>query len=554
MMFMKFRKVIPFLYSYLIFFITVLGVIALTPISGAVTIDSLPYVINSSGYYELATDFNDFDPSASGVGYAIMINGSDVILDGNYRTLDGVDGTESGIYIENVSSTLSNITVRNLNLTDWGFGIYSKANEGEFLNNSFTSGNYGIYFMSSSNITITNNTFNSNSEVSIYLTSSNDNVICDNNISGIYGGIFLEISCYNNSITDNVVEVASFGYGYYLFHSNNNTLADNTAAVGPSGNSFYVSSSDNNTLTNNTASSGSFGLYLMSSSHNVFTNGSVTSAEYGIWVSSSTYNTVFNNIISLNDYGVGIDVSSAFNTITGNTIQSSSSYGIYFYDSDNNNIYNNLFNNTANFYFYSEKNTWNTTKTSGVNILGGNYLGGNAWYNPSGTGFSQTCNDTNSDGICDETYTLDVNNIDYLPITQQQISSIIDVSISGQIDFGNLDPDSSGNIPTSGGWPFNVTLNSTTNVAWNLSVKADDFTGPGVSTIDVSNLKFGNTSANVQYSMSTSYQGPSIFSNWRNQPAPTEDTILPVYFTLNVPEGQEGGEYYTLVYVNITSV
>ena len=227
---------------------------------------------------------------------------------------------------------------------------------------------------------------------------------------------------------------------------------------------------------------------------------------------------------------------------------------MYVFFASDNTIYNNLFNNTYNFYFSSAANTWNTTKTSGVNILGGSYLGGNAWYKPDGTGFSQTCNDTNSDSICDETYTLDASNIDYLPLAQQQISSIIDVSISGQIDFGSLNPGTNNNIPISGGWPFNVTLHSTTNVAWNLSIKAGNFTGPGASTIDVSNLKFGNTSANVQYSMSTSYQGPSIFSKWNNQPAPSVDTIRSIYFTLSIPSGQDAGNYYTLVYVNVTSV
>ena len=47
----------------------------------------------------------------------------------------------------------------------------------------------------------------------------------------------------------------------------------------------------------------------------------------------------------------------------------------------------------------------------------GPYLGGNIWGNPDGTGFSQTCVDTNKDGICDSNYTLDPGNVDYLPLT-----------------------------------------------------------------------------------------------------------------------------------------
>ena len=53
---------------------------------------------------------------------------------------------------------------------------------------------------------------------------------------------------------------------------------------------------------------------------------------------------------------------------------------------------------------------------SGTNIVGGSYLGGNFWGYPNGTGFSQTCINTNGDGICDSPYVLDANNTDYLTL------------------------------------------------------------------------------------------------------------------------------------------
>ncbi|MEM5815189.1 MAG: NosD domain-containing protein, partial [Candidatus Aenigmatarchaeota archaeon] len=93
-------------------------------------------------------------------------------------------------------------------------------------------------------------------------------------------------------------------------------------------------------------------------------------------------------------------------------------YGIYLEDSSNNKIYNNFFNNTNNFGFNEANvNDWNTTRTVKINIIGGPYLGGNFWAKPDGTGFSETCSDNNKDGICDSSYTLDSNNIDYLPLT-----------------------------------------------------------------------------------------------------------------------------------------
>jgi parallel beta-helix repeat protein len=95
-------------------------------------------------------------------------------------------------------------------------------------------------------------------------------------------------------------------------------------------------------------------------------------------------------------------------------------YGIYLYNSSMNLIYDNLFNSTSdNVYFgTSGANYWNTTLTSGTNIVGGPYIGGNYWGKPDGTGFSDTCSDSDNDGICDSSYTLATDNIDYLPLAK----------------------------------------------------------------------------------------------------------------------------------------
>lgn len=96
--------------------------------------------------------------------------------------------------------------------------------------------------------------------------------------------------------------------------------------------------------------------------------------------------------------------------------------GICLEESSENFIYNNLFNNAVNFIFEThEENYWNIPRTRGENIIGGPYLGGNYWANPDGTGYSETCEDANRDGFCDEPYTLEENNVDYLPLTEIQI-------------------------------------------------------------------------------------------------------------------------------------
>ncbi|MEM4540519.1 MAG: right-handed parallel beta-helix repeat-containing protein [Archaeoglobaceae archaeon] len=72
------------------------------------------------------------------------------------------------------------------------------------------------------------------------------------------------------------------------------------------------------------------------------------------------------------------------------------------------------------YSYIAEANTWNITLQEGTNILGGNWLGGNAWLSPDGTGFSQTCADSDRNGICDTRFVIDDNNIDYLPLKYPQ--------------------------------------------------------------------------------------------------------------------------------------
>ena len=69
--------------------------------------------------------------------------------------------------------------------------------------------------------------------------------------------------------------------------------------------------------------------------------------------------------------------------------------------------------------FENGNNIWNITKTVGTNIIGGAYLGGNYWTNPSGTGYSDTCTDADKDGFCDNSYTVATGNIDYLPLSDE---------------------------------------------------------------------------------------------------------------------------------------
>ena len=122
---------------------------------------------------------------------------------------------------------------------------------------------------------------------------------------------------------------------------------------------------------------------------------------------------------SLNSVNIGILLTNSNNNTRKNCIIKDDNKGIYLSGTSNGNLfYNNFLMNTINYY--NDTNGlitfFNTSKTTGTNIAGGIYIGGNFWGASDLSGFSQTCTDANSDGICDSSYLVDQLNSDYLPL------------------------------------------------------------------------------------------------------------------------------------------
>jgi len=114
-----------------------------------------------------------------------------------------------------------------------------------------------------------------------------------------------------------------------------------------------------------------------------FTVRNATDSACGIYLRSVHHCTVSGNNAPGNYHGIRLDYSSD-NDLTGNTANS---------NSNDNLIYNNYFDNPINAYD-DGTNIWNITQTSGTNVIGGSWLGGNYWSDYTG-------NDTDNDGLGD---------------------------------------------------------------------------------------------------------------------------------------------------------
>ncbi|MEM2031021.1 MAG: NosD domain-containing protein [Archaeoglobaceae archaeon] len=358
--------------------------------------------ITKSGYYKLNKSISGL---LSGKDYCIKISADNVVLDGQGFSITGT-GSGKGIFVQ-----ANNVTIKNVSVS----GYYD-----------------GIFLSLSSNNTIENCTLSGNYEEGIHLYSSNNNIIRSNKVSGNVRGIYLHSS--SNNLMENNMISNNNDYGIHLSSSSDNIVKNNDFTNC----GLVVYDSYNNRVENNYVN-GKPLVYLENASNRIISNAGqvilvnsnnitvrdlvISNATIGIELWNSSDIRIMNNNISNNEGGIVLAYSSN-NTIASNSISNNNRAGIYPYYSSNNLIYNNLFNNTNNFEIYDSTSTWNTTLRQGRNILGGNWLGGNAWLSPDGTGFSQICSDSNADGICDSPYVIDDRNRDYLPLKYPQPQNI----------------------------------------------------------------------------------------------------------------------------------
>ena len=375
-------------------------VLCIVPITAAAA-ETAGMTISQPGHYALPYDLSNPDNG-------ILINSSDVILDGMGHSVEGIstDGSNGIHVMGGTDAQVHNITIRNISLRYWDRGIAVE---------------------SATDFTI-------------------ENVLSEWNTDGIilWGydldrGI-VRTSTFRNNLWYGISIFYCSGMTVQLCSVDSNRVGVDVDLAGREIDGHAPVLLTDNEVHNNREN----GIYFSESRGSVKNSTIRENGGDGIEVNRCSPlidgNRIENNVWSGINCGYGASSTIINNWITGN------SWGVNIGDHEvcsHGNVWNNMLNNTDNGYFGVDEctfSTLNTTKTLAGNIVGGPYLGGNFWAYPNGTGYSQTCTDADRDGICDAPYTTDGGNIDHLPLAPVPTKPVLQVPGGAGVP-GDLDQD-----------------------------------------------------------------------------------------------------------------
>lgn len=312
-----------------------------------------------------------------------------------------------GVYIDSSSThtSSSGIIMRNNHLSNNRYNFYIDPGPPEFaymvghvpnfddfnqdIDSSNTVNGEFIYYMKNvSSVIYDQNTLPHAS----FLACLNCNNITIRNLTLSYNSHGLLFYNSSDSVVENINTYGNALGGISLYNSTNVTIR----------NSSSFNNGDDDSFDN--SYSKAVGILLGKTTNSKIENAMVESNWLmGILLDVSNNNIISNSSIQKNGGGtqyrpiyygggIGLDHSSHRNLIYSNNIAGSGerNYGLIILDEDseNNTIYNNIFNNTINAYDNYAYNQWNISKTQGINIVGGPYLGGNYWQDYAGKDLS----------------------------------------------------------------------------------------------------------------------------------------------------------------------
>ena len=297
---------------------------------------------------------------------------------------------------------------------------------------------YGIRLRYSENISIENADVSlSSSSYGVYIDKPANNLkIQDADITAGYG-IYSASSEQMNNITIENVTITGYGnyYGIRLVYMNNVTMnnanTDNFyygILISDYSNDIHIKNSYVKSLATNIACESDLCYH---NKNIIVENVTVEGGNWGINIpggdsANPVKNITIMNCKIYNTSYAGIVLRDQENVTVKNNILKGNAHSIRFVGTLKGDIYilNNYMNDTENIYWSdpdcsNARFILNTTKQTGTNIISGGFLAGNFWGKQDNTGFSQTCSDSNIDGICDNSFVINssCNIIDYMPLS-----------------------------------------------------------------------------------------------------------------------------------------
>ena len=363
--------------------------------------------------------------------YSIVVLMDNIIVDGAGYTLEG--GGEVGIDL----TGRSNVTIRNLGIRGFYFGINLAGSSNSLIVENKISAGYGITIQQSSNgNTIEGNEVRS-SNYGIYIDSSSNSKIQNNKMEGnsfnfvVYGN---ELSHFAHQVeSSNTVDGKNT---YYLVNGSNLVIDSNRypnigflALVNCTGATIQDLELSNNgqgimmayttsvTIAENTLTDNLDGIWLFSCSENTVLNNNIKGNYGGIKITqNSQSNSISRNNITGNNNGITLFASSA-NMIIENNITGNNFGGVVVREASNNILYGNRFVENSNQVY--DVNMDDQSYAPSLNIWDAGYpLGGNHWSDYIGIDEKSGPNQDQpgSDGIGDTPFSISLSNKDNYPL------------------------------------------------------------------------------------------------------------------------------------------
>ncbi len=329
------------------------------------------------------------------VGYTIIVEKDDIILDGGGYTLEGY-GNEGNFTLKGYADPTGiliihqfGITIRNMKISGFTYGIqltgWSTLASGNIIleNNLVTDNYYGVYLSGSWFTVFRNNRMN-------------------NNVRNFYVYDYVSVLPPSPDIYINDIDSSNTVDGKPIIY-----WVDEQGKTVPY-DAGYVAliNCTNITVQNLDLTRNGQGIVLVSTTDSLITKNCVTDNEWGIFIHNSSNLIVTENNIESNDIGIETRRSSNVR-IVGNIIKNIS-FGMGSYDEHPNHVihHNDFVENIKNLFIAGENTSFSARWDDGKE--------GNYWSNYNGT-------DNDGDGIGDIPYVIDENNQDNYPLMEPYI-------------------------------------------------------------------------------------------------------------------------------------